>query len=37
MTGSRVRRRELCDLPLGDGEFWTITEGPVAARTTCGW
>ncbi|EUA89085.1 hypothetical protein I551_4451, partial [Mycobacterium ulcerans str. Harvey] len=27
VTGSRVRRRELCDLPLGDGEFWTITEG----------
>lgn len=27
VTGSRVRRRQLCDLPLGDGEFWTITEG----------
>ncbi len=25
-TGSTVRRRKLSDLPLGDGELWTITE-----------
>ncbi|BBX73365.1 hypothetical protein MSHI_12710 [Mycobacterium shinjukuense] len=25
-TGRTVRRRELSDMPLGDGEFWTITE-----------
>lgn len=25
-TGSTVRRRELSELPLGDGEFWTISE-----------
>jgi hypothetical protein len=25
-TGSVARRRKLSDLPLGDGEFWSITE-----------
>lgn len=26
VTGSTLRRRELSELPLGDGQFWSITE-----------